>query len=194
MFKPFTHLLIASVLSSCLTASVLAGEDDFEQPIKVDARSQFVDGKNKLSVFKGDVHITQGTLVIDADEVEVDASAGEGKEVFIARGQPATYSQQLDDGQQVVAKANEIRYQVSERTISLDGNAELVRDTSSVSGNSIIYDMAREQLLAESSDDNNGRVTTVFRPESLQEVNNEKPDAKSDDKKADQKEEDKPKP
>ena len=190
MSKLFTRLLSASAITVLLCSHSLAGEDDFNQLIKVDSRSQFVDGKNKLSIFKGDVHITQGSLVIDADEVEVDASLGEGKEVFIARGQPATYSQDLDDGQKVTASALEIRYRVSERTISLDGDAELVRDTSSVSGNSIIYDMSREQLLAESSDENNGRVTTVFRPETIQEADKDK--SKDQDNK--DKDEDTPKP
>ncbi|MBO1254297.1 lipopolysaccharide transport periplasmic protein LptA [Alteromonas sp. 5E99-2] len=168
-YKQFILAATISVVSAATTQS-LAGEDDFTQPITVDSKSQFVDGKNKSSIFSGNVNITQGSLVIDADEVEVDASLGEGKEIFIARGTPAKYSQELDDKQRVIATAEEIRYNVSKKMISLSGAAELQREASSVSGSSIVYDMVNEQLLAESNDGNDTRVTTVFRPEAIKDI------------------------
>ncbi|NMH60452.1 lipopolysaccharide transport periplasmic protein LptA [Alteromonas ponticola] len=162
-------LIISFSLLSCLSQ---AGPKDFQQPIKVDAKSQFVDGKNKISIFKDEVSITQGTLKIDATEVEVNASNGEGKEIFIARGEPANYQQKMEDGTLVKAQANEIRYEVNKRMISLKGNAQLQQDTSSVRGDTISYDMNKEQLLATSDDENaQGRVTTVFRPESVKKIN-----------------------
>lgn len=181
MLKPFIRPLLHSALFFSLALNVNAGEDDFRLPIKVDADTQFVDGKNKLSTLKGNVIITQGSLVIKADEVEVDASAGEGNQIFIARGNPASYSQTLDDDQQVQAQANELRYEVNLRTISLSGNAELVRDTSSVSGNSIVYDMINEQLIAQGNKSENGRVTTVFQPEMIEKMT-DKPDSEKNEK------------
>jgi lipopolysaccharide export system protein LptA len=168
MYKPLIPLA-TSLLIAIASGSVNASEADFSKPIKVDAKSQFVDGKNKTSLFKDDVLITQGSLIINADEVEVIASEGEGKEVFVARGNPASYSQQLEDGTPVSAKANEIRYEVVNRTISLNGKAELKQDTSMVRGDSITFDMITEQLLATSGEDDNGegRVTTVFTPETI---------------------------
>ena len=156
-----------------LTSVSLAGQSDFEKPIKVDAKSQFVDGKNKTSVFKDDVHITQGSMEIRADEVEVIATDGEGKEIFIARGNPAVYAQDMDDGSRVSAQANTITYEVITRAITLDGNAQLVRDTSMVQGDLIQFDMEKEQLLAQSQnndDGEEGRVTTVFRPEAFRSM------------------------
>jgi lipopolysaccharide export system protein LptA len=182
MYKPFIPLA-TSLLIAFTSGSVVASEDDFSKPIKVDAKSQFVDGKNKTSLFRDDVLITQGSLVISADEVEVIASAGEGKEVFVARGNPASYSQQLEDGTPVSAKANEIRYEVINSTISLNGKAELKQDTSMVQGDSITFDMITEQLLATGGedDDGEGRVTTVFTPEAIR-----KSTSKDDDNKDNQ--------
>lgn len=169
MYRPFIPLAISLLLG--VSQVTLADSSDFSKPIKVDSKSQFVDGKNKTSLFKDDVRITQGSLIIDADEVEVIATAGDGKEVFVARGKPASYSQIMDDGTPVKAKANEIRYEVSKRTISLTGNAELQQDTSMVKGDNITYDMAKEQLLATGGEgDSNGRVTTVFRPEAIEDL------------------------
>ncbi|WP_425451673.1 lipopolysaccharide transport periplasmic protein LptA [Alteromonas aestuariivivens] len=176
---------ILSLLGCLLMAQpALAGTGDFEQPIKVDSKSQFLDGKNKTSLFKDDVHITQGSLAINANEVEVIATDGQGREVFIARGEPASYTQNMDDGTVVSAKANEIRYEVYNRTISLQGNAELQQGTSMVRGNSITYDMSKEQLLATGDDSNEGRVTTVFRPETVKNLNEgeEQPEENDDNR------------
>ena len=71
MYKHAIFLLFSSLLLCPL--SLAQTTTDFQQPITVDAKSQFVDGKNKTSLFKDEVHIVQGTLVIDASEVEVIA-------------------------------------------------------------------------------------------------------------------------
>jgi len=171
MYKPLIPLA-TSLLLALASSAVVASEADFNKPIKVDSKSQFVDGKNKTSLFKDDVRISQGSLVINADEVEVIATDGEGREVFVARGNPASYSQQLEDGTPVSAKANEIRYEVVNRTIALTGKAELKQDTSMVQGDNITFDMITEQLLATGGDDTNGdgRVTTVFTPETIRKA------------------------
>jgi lipopolysaccharide export system protein LptA len=181
MYKPFI-LLATSFFFVLAAPNATATENDFNKPITVDSKSQFVDGKNKTSLFKDNVSITQGSLVISADEVEVVASEGEGREVFIARGKPASYSQTLEDGTPVTAKANEIRYEVAKRTISLKGSAELQQDTSMVQGDKITFDMVTEQLLATGgSEGEDGRVTTVFRPEAIRRLTEQSEGDENDD-------------
>ncbi|NDW16837.1 lipopolysaccharide transport periplasmic protein LptA [Alteromonas genovensis] len=167
-------LLATSALLVLCTSPALGNENDFTLPIEIGSNSQFIDGKNKTALYKDNVLITQGSLTIEADEVEVIASQGSGREIFVARGNPASYSQELEDGNPVSARANEIRYEVAKRTISLTGNAELKQDTSQVKGNSITFDMITEQLLATGgAGDASGRVTTVFTPESIRKANDE---------------------
>ena len=168
--------LATSFMLAIASGAVLAREDDFSQPIKIGSNTQFIDGKNKTALYKEDVLITQGSLVIKADEVEVIATDGSGREIFIARGKPASYSQSLEDGTPVSAKANEIRYEVVNRTISLAGSAELQQDTSKVQGDKITFDMITEQLLATGGAGKNGegRVTTVFTPETIRKTSSKK--------------------
>ncbi|XOV80642.1 MAG: lipopolysaccharide transport periplasmic protein LptA [Aestuariibacter sp.] len=159
------HLQISAVtMTLLLSFNVHAGKDDFKLPIKVDSKTQFVDGKRKTSIFREDVHISQGTLKIDADEVEVIAEEGKGKEIFIARGKPAVYSQTMDDGSAITAKANEIRYQVETRMLDLNGAAELYQDASMVKGEKISFNLEKEQLIA-GTKGGESRVTTVFQAE-----------------------------
>lgn len=166
MLKRPSNLLFATslCLSSLFAGSAIAIEHDFNQPIKV--RSQFTsgDGIEKSLLYWGNVRIAQGSLLIEADEVEVQAKEGSGKEVFIARGKPAVYQQTKEDGTIVKAQANEIRYMVVNRTLSMEGEAELKQNSSMVKGSSITFDMLREQVNAAGSDDQDGRVITIFQP------------------------------
>lgn len=166
MSKPYINLPLNLLLISAVlfAGNGFAGREDFKKEVKIDAAKQFADGKRRVSVFMGDVEIIQGSLNIKADEVETDASRGDGKEVLIARGKPASYSQTTDDGSTIKAVAKEIRYDVSTRILTLTGGAEVTQDTSMVKGESITYNMEQEQLVAESSSDNSDRVTTIFRP------------------------------
>ncbi|CAB9492799.1 lipopolysaccharide transport periplasmic protein LptA [Alteromonas macleodii] len=175
MYKRLTPLA-TSLLLAIASGAVTASEEDFSQPIKIGSNTQFIDGKNKTALYKEDVLITQGSLLIEADEVEVIATDGSGREIFIARGNPASYSQSLEDGTPVSAKANEIRYEVINRTISLAGNAELQQDTSKVQGDKITFDMITEQLLATggAGEDGEGRVTTVFTPDTIRKTSSKK--------------------
>lgn len=167
MFKPFINLVLNSWALGILIFSTasMAGKDDFSQAIKVDSKYQFGDGITKKSVFREDVHINQGSLHLYADEVEVDASQGEGKEIFIATGTPAKYRQQQEQGGEIVASANRIVYRREKRTLSLDGAAQLKQNNSSVKGESIVFNMALEQIVAQGENEESGRVTTIFQPE-----------------------------
>ncbi|MDU0352830.1 lipopolysaccharide transport periplasmic protein LptA [Paraglaciecola aquimarina] len=173
MLKPFTsHLLKTSlVLVFLSSASSFAGKEDFTKTIKVASNYQEGDGINKQAIYRGNVQISQGTLMVKADEVQVDASLGEGKEVFIASGNPAEYSQQQEDGSTVKAKANQIMYKRATRSLSLDGDALIEQNSSSVKGNSILFNMELEQIIAQGNNQESGRVITIFQPESTSESN-----------------------
>ncbi|TPV57761.1 lipopolysaccharide transport periplasmic protein LptA [Aestuariibacter sp. GS-14] len=175
MYKPLISLL-TSVALAVLATTAYAEQSDFKKPIELKAESQFLDGKNKKSVFIDNVQIVQGSLNILADRVEVEATEGKGKEVFSATGKPAIYRQKLDDGRTVEAKAFEIRYEVGSRTISLTGKAELLQNSSVVKGDSIVYNMEKEQLIAKGDGSGTGRVTTVFSTQTIDALKQEKQD------------------
>lgn len=137
---------------------------DFQLPVKLTSLHQALDGKKKTSIFSENVVIRQGSLELLADKVEVDATAGQRQEVIIASGKPASYKQTLEDGSSVEARANEIIYSVASRTISLQGNASIRQNEVLVDGDSITFDMAKEQILASTNEDSDGPVTTVISP------------------------------
>lgn len=140
-----------------------AAPADYTQP--VDVRSDFWEAsiQDNISIYRENVEVRQGSMLIKAVRLEANASAGRGSEVLIASGTPATYSQTLEDGKEVTAQANEIRYDLANRTLTLSGNAEMSQSGSLVQGAVIRYNIATQQLSAES--EQNRRVTTIFTPE-----------------------------
>jgi lipopolysaccharide export system protein LptA len=165
MFKLNIYLFASLLLlagTSILNAQDVIQKDDFNKPTKLSSDKSFGDGKEKVAVHEGNVKITQGTLEIKADKLEVSAALGKDKEVFEATGNPASYTQQLADGTMVVAKANSIRYEKATKIISLKGNAELYQNAFSIKTDSIIYDIEKEQWQAQKDNNSKQQVVTVF--------------------------------
>ncbi|TAA45170.1 lipopolysaccharide transport periplasmic protein LptA [Corallincola spongiicola] len=163
----FTFSLVGLLLTT--SASLGAVESDFNKEVRVDAKRQSIDIQKGIISFFDDVTVNQGTLQIFADTLQVEQSAGAGKEVLIAVGKPAKFSQVLENGQKMHAEAAEIRYRLADNTIQLTGAAVLTQQDSVVKGETIHYDIAKQKMVAESGTDKDDRVTTIFLPEQLQQ-------------------------
>ena len=155
---------LSAILLLCLSTAVLAKTTDFSEPIEVNADRNEASLKQQMLVYSGNVIVKQGTLLIKADKLTVDRSAGEGKEVFIAVGKPAVYSQVLDGDKPIQASAEEIRYAMATRVLTLTGKAEITQSGSLVRSAKIEYDLLKQQLSAE-SEEGKERVTTIFTSE-----------------------------
>ena len=68
--------LLTSLSLALSPAVVMAAKSDFKKDIEVFSESQFLDGKNKKSILIDNVQVTQGSLSIKADRVEVEAGGG----------------------------------------------------------------------------------------------------------------------
>ncbi len=167
-------LKISSLLVSVITFSAFAAsQSDFTKNIEIDSRYSAVNAIKRTSIFREDVHIVQGTLTIDAEEVEVIASNGKGQEVFVAKGSPATYRQTLDNGSVISAQANEIQYRVIDRTLTLSGQAELQQDSSKVQSDTIVFNIEKQELVAQGGNTSEDRVRTIFNPSDFPAINSE---------------------
>ncbi|MDN3653515.1 lipopolysaccharide transport periplasmic protein LptA [Thalassotalea ponticola] len=141
----------------------IAQQADFEQDIKIVAKKQATDLKKRIASYSGNVKITQGSLTISADLVQViDAKEAENKK-YLAQGKPATFSQQLDNGDTIKLQANEITYSPYTSTLVIRGNAKVSQQDSMVQGDVITYNLETEQLTADG--DGTGIVTTIIAPD-----------------------------
>ena len=152
--------LLASLVISCLAPLAAALPEDNQQPINIQANratQQSQDSGEKTEYF-GDVVMTQGSLLLNADHVTLH-SVNRKITSIVAVGNPAKLQQQSDpEKAPVKARANNIDYQLTTETIVLTENAHIEQPDAVFSGNHIEYNVATEEVIAEE------RVNMTFTP------------------------------
>ena len=171
MYKPFIKKLKSSLI--CITACAIlmpvvsAEKFNVDQEIKISSSRQAADLKNKIFSYIDNVIISQGSLTINAELVQVITQGENNNKIYIAKGSPATFEQTLQDGSPINLQANEIRYEPHKNTVVISGNALLRQEGSEVSGSKITYNFETEYVNAESLE--NAKVETVLQPKNKTE-------------------------
>lgn len=168
--KPNKTIIATILCLICFNGA--AKEGDLEQEVKISASSQEADIKNNQLIFNGPVLVTQGSIKINAAELQAFSKGDDAAKTLIATGSPATYSQIMDDGLPAQASAQEIHYELSTRTLTLIGEATLAQGGSRVTGSRIRYNIEQQKLLAESTGKGEDRVITVIQPETYKKTTN----------------------
>jgi len=164
--KNFTIVLLLTLLTFVLAAPANAAKKDLNQEITIKSKRQSADLKNKIASYLDDVSINQGSISIIADIVQVyskvNDETGVKSDTYLAKGKPAIFKQQLEDGSLISLQANEIKYQPDQNSITVSGNAQVKQAGSKMSGDVITYNTLNEKLEGQSN--NNEHVTTILQP------------------------------
>jgi lipopolysaccharide export system protein LptA len=138
---------------------VLALPGDREQPIQIDADSAERSEKTGITSYIGSVELTQGSLNILADRIDIYTVNG-AVDHAIAIGERAYFTQQQSiDKAPVKAWALKIKYSLNDEIINLLGDARIEQDGSIV--NSPEIDYYAEQELVKAKGGNQGRKDRV---------------------------------
>jgi len=160
--KLLKNSLLYIILLSASFSSTSAEKFDITQKIEIDASRQSGDLKNKVLSYIDNVVITQGTLIIRADLVQIITQPGSDEKTYIAKGNPATFTQVLADSSPLSLQADEIRYEPENNLIIISGNALLKLEDTEVNGSRITYNTETEHYNAESK--TNERTKSIFQP------------------------------
>jgi lipopolysaccharide export system protein LptA len=146
-----------------LPAASWALSTDRKQPMSIEAdRVELNDGKG-VSVYRGNVKVTQGTLVLTGQTMTV-YNKGDHVEKVIMQGNPATYTQLPDNKKQNVrAKALRMEYYTNPERIILLKNAQVEQEGDILKSERIEYDVARDKVNA-GTDQPNERVHITLQP------------------------------
>lgn len=153
-----------------LSSSALAEKADRFKPVNLESNRMTVDDINKVSVFEGNVVLTQGTLTIRADKLIVRQDK-EGFQSGTALGKPASFRQKREGvNEYVEGYAERIEYDAKLDRVDLYIQARLKRDNDEVNGEHITYD-GRSQFYTVSGDkafvrgrETKGRVRATIIP------------------------------
>jgi lipopolysaccharide export system protein LptA len=142
--------------------ALLALSADKDQPIQVEADTVEIDDRRGMSVYRGNVRLTQGSILLRADTLTVHHPQRK-LEKAIAEGGPAHYQQDLDDNQgQVKAQAQRMEYSAGEQVIVLSGRAQLWQNGNQFNGNHIRYDMQTDVVRAQRDEAGKERVQVTI--------------------------------
>jgi lipopolysaccharide export system protein LptA len=133
-----------ALLLLCLPALAHALASDRDQPITIEADTATLKEKEGVSVYRGNVHLNQGTLKLHGDTLTV-YTKDEHIDKAVLIGAPATFVQR-PDGQEVDqhAEAQRMEYQATGGLLILTGSARVWQtDGKEIRSEKIVYDMTR---------------------------------------------------
>ena len=157
------------------STTALALKTDRQKPLLINAdASEGTLGDGKASL-RGNVEIRQGTLLVKADQADVEKTDGKVKEVLLV-GKPALLQQEIENEGLVKATANSITYQVATGIVTLTGNADVDHPQYQISGDLLVYDM-NQQHFQGSGGDSNGRIRIQLEPEVISTLESKPADA-----------------
>lgn len=157
----FTLILLLSLPTGQAAADT---RSDGSQPISVQADQSDFDEKAGIQRLTGNVEITQGTLSVKADSIQIELKDGALLKI-IGEGSPIRFRQQTETGATMSGQSNRIEYNTQTTQITFSGDARFERPGQKLSGNSITYNMS--DLTFKASGDKKGRVSIILQPSQI---------------------------
>jgi len=142
------NLLLIFILS-LLSANVQALSTDKDKPIEIEADSAELDNKKGVTIYYGNVIVTQGSIRMTGNKMTVYFTDG-NLDTVIMTGKPATYKQLPDDSKIYdEAEALTMEYHELKSLIILKENAIVKQEGLQFSGKRIEYDTVSSRVKAE---------------------------------------------
>ncbi|WP_110968100.1 lipopolysaccharide transport periplasmic protein LptA [Pseudomonas huaxiensis] len=129
-------------LSAALgSASAWALPNDRDQPIRIQADDAQLDDKQGIATYKGDVIITQGSMMIKGNVVTLTRAPNGDIDVVTSLGTLAYFEQQQDAAKpdKMQGYAKQIQYQAQKDLVVLTDQAKVVNAGNTTEGEKIVY-------------------------------------------------------
>ena len=165
-------LLLGGLLAACLIWQPLAmaEESDRDKPIELEADTVTVNDAKKISIYTGNVILTQGTLQIKADKMIVREDQ-DGFQHSTCTGNPTTFKQKRTGKDEwMQGSAQRIEYNGRMDKVQLYTSAWVRRGEDVVNGDYISYDANAEYAeviggtKANPAGTPNSRVKAIIQP------------------------------
>jgi lipopolysaccharide export system protein LptA len=160
-------LILVDVVLGLVSMSSWALPSDQNQPLNIQADQAVIDQRKGVSTYRGKVHVVQGTMEINGNELIMHHDdAGKPTSITI-NGSLATYKQQIQLNEpEVHGEATQMLYMTNSDILTLIGKARVTRGTDVVEGEKILYDRQNDRILAngETTGRGQGRVQITITP------------------------------
>ena len=158
---------VALLLGMLIPLSAMALTSDKQQPIHIEADSVVIDDAQGTAVYRGNVHYSQGSTHLEAEEVTVFSTDRQKVDKVVAVGNPAEFRQRPDNqDQDMRGQAGHIEYFAAAERVILEKDAHLWQGKNEFAGSRIEYDTANQMVKALNSGQETGRVQVIIQPRS----------------------------
>ena len=161
---PFRSLFYLTIISLAilfsLSENLMALATDRDQPITLEADTADIDELSGISIYTGNVILTQGSMVIKSEKLTLynDKNKQLEKAVAVDKKNFARFKQRPEGKKQdFKARAITLIYYLKKEKIHLLENARVDQEGGSFSGHKIIYDTKNETVVASSKKDKQGK-------------------------------------
>ncbi len=165
--RPGHGLLGALLLALAASLPALAQDRpaflDPNLALSVEADSAELSQENNVSIYRGNVVLERGPLVMRGEVLRIAREPDSGRIRAELRGSPARaeYTDPANPAQPVVAQARAIEYTTIVELLRLEGGASIRRGEDRLEGESVRYDIPQARIQA---DGGNERVRIVIQP------------------------------
>ncbi len=155
----------------CLPSLALALPEDARQAIHITADSATRNDKTGITIYSGDVILTQGSMKITGKSLEL-RQTGTTVSSIIAKGSLAQFQQRPAADKEIThAYGKVLDYNIRTKELEITGQAKVSQGPDSFSGNRIIYDMKKSTVNAFSDNSSKGeRVQMIIQPKAAPET------------------------
>ena len=153
-------LVVALALAPPLAAAL---PEDRNQPIQLEASRGQLDQKTGVSVYEGNVVITQGSMRLTADTVTIYVKDNNFQRME-ATGAPANlrYKPTVDKPE-IQGASQRVEYDVAGAKVIMSGGARLTQGQDVFTGDRVEYDLKGDVVRARGAGDN-GRIQFTIQP------------------------------
>lgn len=170
MFRNHIIAVMFIALTTLHSGWVTARSDDVTKPINIKADSAEINDATGISIYRGNVKITQGTMQLTGEKV-ILKTANRKVQKIIAEGNLSTFKQTTDDGKAIDAEAEKMVYSIKANEIVLTNNAKLTESGNTFASDRIVFYTDKEIVNAGSSSGDDRVNITVF-PETIKQEKN----------------------
>jgi lipopolysaccharide export system protein LptA len=166
MSPPSPKLALALALALALVAPLaVALPEDRSQPIQLEASRGQLDQKTGVSVYEGNVVISQGSMRLNADTATIYVKDSSFQRME-AVGNPVNLRYKpTADKPEIQGTSKRVEYDVGASQVVMSGSARLVQGQDVFTGERIEYDLKNDVVRARGAG-NNGRIQFTIQPRS----------------------------
>ncbi|RTE65920.1 lipopolysaccharide transport periplasmic protein LptA [Amphritea opalescens] len=143
----------------------MALPSDANKAIHISADSATRNDQTGITLYKGDVLLTQGSMKVSGDSIELRQTDSSITQI-IAKGRPAEFQQRPAVDEEVThAYGKVLHYNVRTKELEITGQAKVSQGADVFSGNRIVYNINKSTVNAFRDESANGeRVQIVIQP------------------------------